>query len=187
MDSCASAQGLWRPMFRQYSRRHCLLALLMGLTVLFFALFVVRLPGVAADDSFIHRRIALNFQQTGKPYFNLDQRVMVTSSPLWTLVLALAGAVLPFANPVPCLEIAFVLVGASAGYLLLWERDREQLPGLILPAIAFLFICVADLPSAVAQMETPCAVALIMAGSLGVFEEEDVGHVAAGFGQLCTL
>jgi hypothetical protein len=155
-------------MFRQYFRRHRLLALLIGLAVLFFAVSVVRLSGVAADDSFIHRRIALNYQQTGKPYFNLDQRVMVTSSPLWTQMLALSGAVLPLANPVPCLEMAFILVGAAAGYLLLWERHRDQLSGLILPAIAFFFICVADLPSALDQMETPCAVALIMAGVLGV-------------------
>lgn len=46
---------------------------------LLLAFCLYRLNGLAADDSFIHRRIALNLLQTGRAYYNLDQRVMVTS------------------------------------------------------------------------------------------------------------
>ena len=157
-----------------------MLALLLGVTGLVFAFCAGRLPGVAVDDSFIHRRIALNYQQMGRPFFNLDERVMVTSSPLWTLVLALAGWVLPMANPVPALELAFILVGAAAAFMLLWDGRSPELPGLVLPglmlpAVAFLLVCVADFPSAIDQMETPLAIALITAGCLGVLKDRPWG------------
>jgi hypothetical protein len=115
-------------MFRVCFRRHLLLAILLTATALVFAVCAIRLSGMAADDSFIHRRIALNYQHLGKPYFNPDQRVMVTSSPLWILLLAVAGAVLPVANPVPWLELSFVLLGAASAYLLMREElDSEGL------------------------------------------------------------
>lgn len=156
-------------MFRAYVRRHLLLGMLLAATALVFAICAVRLAAVAADDSFIHRRIALNYQHLGRPYFNPDQRVMVTSSPLWTLLLAVAGAVLPVKDPVPWLEVSFVLVGAAAAYLLAREGlESEGLPALLFPTVAFLLVCVGDLPSSIDQMETPCAIALILAGSLGI-------------------
>ena len=163
-------------MLRAYFRRHFLLGILLPATALVFAICAVRLSGIAADDSFIHRRIALNFQHLGRPYFNPDQRVMVTSSPLWTVLLAVAGVVLPVTNPVPWLELSFVLVGATAAYFLVREGgERAGLPGLFFPAVAFLCVCVADLPSTLDQMETPCAIALILAGSLGILRKKDWG------------
>ncbi len=157
------------------SRRYLLLALLLGVAGVAFSFCVGRLPGVAVDDSFIHRRIALNYQQIGRPLFNPNERVMVTSSPLWTLLLTLAGLVLPIANPVPCLELIFILAGAAAAYMLLCERRSEILPGLVVPVLAFLFVCAADLPSAMEQMETPLAVALLTAGCLGVLKRKPWG------------
>jgi hypothetical protein len=163
-------------MFRTYFRRHLLLAVLLAATALVIAICAVRLSGMAADDSFIHRRIALNYQNLGRPYFNPDQRVMVTSSPLWTLLLAASGAILPVMNPVPWLELSFVLMGAAAAYLLAREGvGSEGLSALVFPAIAFLYVCVGDLPSAIDQMETPAAIALILAGSLGVLTRKNWG------------
>lgn len=161
--------------FRPYFRRYFPLAILLPAAALVFAISAVRLSGIAADDSFIHRRIALNYQHLGRPYFNPDQRVMVTSSPLWTVLLAVAG-VLPATNPVPWLELSFVLVGATAAYSLVLEgAECAGLPGLFFPAVAFLCVCVTDLPSSLDQMETPCAIALILAGSLGILRKKAWG------------
>jgi len=158
-----------------YVRRHLLLGILLAATALVFAICAFRLSGMAADDSFIHRRIALNYQHLGRPYFNPDQRVMVTSSPLWTLLLAVTGTILPFANPVPWLELSFVLMGATSAYMLAREDRSEGLPGLVFPAVAFLCVCIGDLPSAMDQMEAPCAIALMLAGSLGVLTKKNWG------------
>jgi len=163
-------------MFRAHFRRYFLLGILLSATALVFAICAVRLSGIAADDSFIHRRIARNYQQLGRPYFNSDQRVMVTSSPLWTVLLAVAGVVLPVANPIPWLELTFVLVGATAAYLLVrGGLECEGFSALFYPAVAFLCVCAGDLPSALDQMETPCAVALILAGSLGIVNKKNWG------------
>ena len=161
---------------RAYFRRHLVLAILLTATAMLFAACAIRLSGMAADDSFIHRRIALNYQRLGRPYFNPDQRVMVTSSPLWTLLLVVAGTILPVANPVPWLELSFVLMGAAAAYLLARDGlDSEGLPSLLFPAVAFFYVCVADLPSSMDQMETPCAIALILTGSLGILTRKNWG------------
>jgi len=163
-------------MFRAYFRRHLWLEILLAITTLIFAICAVRLSGLAADDSYIHRRIALNYLHLGRPYYNPDQRVMVTSSPLWTLLLAGTGAVLPVTNPVPWLELSFMLMGAAAAYLLARKGlESEGLAALILPTVAFLYVCVGDLPSAMDQMETPCAIALMLSGTLGVLTRKKWG------------
>jgi hypothetical protein len=48
----------------------------------------LRLFQYAEDDAYIHFRIVENFLRHGKPYFNLNEAVMVSSSPGWTLFLA---------------------------------------------------------------------------------------------------
>jgi hypothetical protein len=162
-------------MFMAFVRRHLLVILLVSAAVV-FAMCAIRLPGIAADDSFIHRRIALNYEHLGKPYFNPDQRVMVTSSPLWTVLLALTGAVLKIANPVPLLELVFVLIGAAAAYLLARDRlDHDRPLGLAFAAIAFLLVFAGDLPSSMDQMESPCAIALMLTGALGVLTSKGWG------------
>jgi hypothetical protein len=155
--------------------RHLLLWILLAVAGAVFAVCAVRLTGMAADDAFIHRRIALHYQILGQPYFNVNQRVMVTSSPLWTVLLAAAGAALPVANPVPALEWIFMLLGPAAAYLLLAQarehdsQDRDSRAGaLVFSGLAFAFVFGANFQSAILQMETPCAVALMLWGALGI-------------------
>src|ERR1700744_2109114 len=50
-----------------------------------------RLRILAADDSYIHLRIATHLMTTGHGYFNLGERVMVTSSPVWTVLLGVSA------------------------------------------------------------------------------------------------
>jgi hypothetical protein len=160
-------------MAQRFFRQNLLLLLLLSATSLVLGLSAFRLSGLPADDAFIHRRIALHYLQTGHAYFNLDQRVMVTSSPLWTVLLAFAGAPFPSANPVPWLELIFVLTGATAAYLLAQEGSPKdaRFAGII-PALAFLCVCAGDLPTAIAQMESPCAVAFMLAGTLGILRNK---------------
>lgn len=158
-----------------FLRRHLPLGILIVAAGLILAICAVRLPGIAADDSFIHRRIANNYQHLGKPYFNPDQRVMVTSSPLWTLLLAATGALLPLDNPVPLLEFGFVLLSAAAAYELVKTGQPEGLSGVVLPVAAFCYAFMAVLPSSMEQMESPCAVALMLAGCLGILRKKDWG------------
>ena len=162
-------------MFRSFLRRHLVLSILIVAAALMFAICAVRLSGMAADDSFIHRRIAINYQHLGKPYFNPDQRVMVTSSPLWTVLLAVAGAVLPVTNPVPWLEFCFVLVSAAAAYVLVQQEHSEGVAGSMLSVVAFLYVWLGVLPSSMEQMETPCAVALMLTGLLGFLNKRAWG------------
>ena len=152
--------------------------MLVAVATLTLAFSFYRLSGQASDDSFIHRRVALNYLQTGKPYFNTGERVMVTSSPLWTLILAAADRVLPFCNPVPFLECLFSLVAASAAYLLV-QSDAEgtaedRWAHLAAPA-AFLFVCAGIFGSAIDQMEAPLAIALVLVGALGLSRNQPWG------------
>jgi hypothetical protein len=153
-----------------WANRYLLLWVLLAAAGLALAIGSVRLAGMPADDAFIHRRIALNYQHLGQPYFNVNQRVMVTSSPLWTLLLAAAGAILPVANPVPWLEWVFVLLGAAAAYLLvLHTKERESyLSSLVFASLAFVCVFAGVFPSAISQMESPCAIALMLGGVLGI-------------------
>ncbi len=67
-------------------------AALAGLLVLLLWLHW-RLYGYAADDAYIHLRIAQHLAEFGLPYFNVDLAVMGSSSTGWTLLLALIMAV----------------------------------------------------------------------------------------------
>jgi len=74
------------------------------------------------DDAYIHLRIAHNMIRTGHPYFNLGERVMVTSSPVWTLLLVLNELVFGARNILWMWNALFVGVAATAAYWLAWSQ-----------------------------------------------------------------
>jgi len=163
-------------MFSDWLRRNRLLLLLLLLTSLVFAVAAHRLVGLAADDAFIHRRIALNYVQTGHAYFNPGQRVMVTSSPLWTILLALGTIILHGSDPAPWLEMFFILASSAAAFLLLREGAQpERESAVLFPAFAFLYTFIGNFASAIDQMETPCAIAFLLAGTLGIARRKSWG------------
>ncbi|MDZ4786599.1 MAG: hypothetical protein SGJ02_11045, partial [bacterium] len=58
---------------------------------LFFLISILvhlRLSDYAFDDAYIHFRISQNFVSHGYPYYNLGDATMVTSSPIWTMLLS---------------------------------------------------------------------------------------------------
>src|ERR1700712_1724280 len=58
---------------------------------LVFAWMLERLSMLVYDDAFIHLRIARNLALTGRAFWNPGERVMATSSPAWTILLAVSG------------------------------------------------------------------------------------------------
>jgi len=166
----------------KYPRGRYLLAALLvgaGLLCLFCS---IRLTGLAADDSFIHRRIALHLLQSGRADFNQNEHVMVTSSPLWTILLALTGVGLHATYSTPVMEVIFVLLGATAAFLLVCELASSESdsapaegPTLFLAALCFLFVVLGELPSLVDQMETACALSLILWGTVGLLRDRSWG------------
>jgi hypothetical protein len=103
-----------------------------------------------ADDAFIHLRIARNLRLFGLPYYELGAPVNASSSPLWTVLLALAGADLRAAQ---LLSVAGLLGGATAAALVL----AAALPVTVAVAAALLLSWMVLLPVSGLLMETPPA------------------------------
>ena len=57
-------------------------------TIISISIFIL-IGNQACDDSFIHYRVAENLALHGKPFFSLADPVNISSSPIWTLILAL--------------------------------------------------------------------------------------------------
>jgi hypothetical protein len=133
---------------------------------------VLALSPYPFDDAFIHLRLARNLAFHGEPYFNLGERVMSGSSPLWMLWLAAVfhltnRASIHAAIVTECLVVASLFL-VSEGFL---AHSRSRSWGTI--AGAFVVTLLA-LPSAGGLMETPLAVALFI-GGLWAFRSGHVG------------
>ena len=123
---------------------------------------VVILSAYPFDDAYIHLRLARNLAIFGEPYFNLGERVMSGSSPLWLLWLAAVIRVTGHGSTIvavatECLVIAAVFVTAE-GFLAHACGRRWQ------TFVAALVVSILALPSAGGLMETPLAIALFFGG-----------------------
>lgn len=149
-----------------------IIALLSALVTFYVS---YRLSVLAADDSYIHRRIAANLVHSGYAYFNLGQRVMATSSPFWTGLLALNFYLLPHLNLIPFYEAVCTGMGCYASYLLSKQCASSWTLGkfargvyIFLPPL--LTFCLL-LRSSVEQMETPFALALLIWAFYAILRE----------------
>jgi hypothetical protein len=119
-----------------------------------------------ADDAYIHLRIANNMIETGHPYFNFGEPVMVTSSPLWTILLVLNELLFGSRNTLWMWNALIVALAASASYSVAWAHVfslgwRQKLTALVLP-ITILVI----LNNSYLGMETPFAMLLLLLATL---------------------
>jgi len=160
-------------------------------TLLVFSFAVLlqwQLRDMPFDDAFIHLRVAKNLELHGVAVFNLGERVMTTSSPLWTVVLALLG-VPTHTWLLPVLEAGLLTASGVLAYVLSrgllpesWNTlaprsmHRSRFSSIALAAIAGVLTMLLLLPSSIGQMETPLAMALLLAAVVS-FEK---GH-SAGF------
>ena len=123
---------------------------------------VLVLSAYPFDDAFIHLRLARNLAFRGEPYFNLGERVMSGSSPLWLSWLSAIFRVTGHASAwaaiiTECLVIAAVFFTAE-GFL---ARPRFR---SWMTLIAAFTVAALALPSAGGLMETPLAIALLFGG-----------------------
>jgi len=141
-----------------------------------------RLRTLIFDDAFIHLRIARNLQAYGIAFFNPGERVLTTSSPLWTTLLAVLK-VPGHLWLLPLIEATSLTACGVLTYLLCLKVLTESVPAIRqvigrIPPIAVHAIIFAGtaatlamlivLPSALGQMETPLAMALLL-GSAFLF------------------
>ncbi|HSY20656.1 MAG TPA: hypothetical protein VK841_00985, partial [Polyangiaceae bacterium] len=110
------------------------------------------------DDAYIHLRVAQNLVRGDGPVFNVGDRVEVTSSPLWTLLLG-AGLRAGLSSHAVILLGALgsaALAGAAAAWL---GAEVAGTPGVVASLL------LATLPGFAAWtgsgMETPLAVAAV--------------------------
>lgn len=124
----------------------------------------LRLCDLAFDDAYIHLRIARNLLHHGHAFFNPGEQVMATSSPLWTVLLALLHApnhpaMLPVAEALLlwCCGVLAVCIGMDT------VSSAVQGRRMAIVGAAGLLTTVLVLTSSLGQMETPLAVALLLA------------------------
>lgn len=131
--------------------------LLFGLTLTLHVVFFK----YAEDDAFIHFRIANNLVKFGVPYYNINEPVMASSAPIWTLVIGTVFKVITtnlyfvsFLNSILTVSGAFVYAQ------LLKKPTSGSLPIIYLWLFATLYIAIL-LQSSIGLMETPLALLLL--------------------------
>jgi len=123
----------------------------------------VRSLPFAYDDAYIHFRIAENLTQANQPFYNIGERVMATSSPVWTYLLSiinLTGLSLPLAiaviNPL-------LLVLGGVFWVGILEQSAIPKRFIVIFHLAYAGLLI---PSCAGLMETPLAICLAGAGLL---------------------
>jgi hypothetical protein len=118
----------------------------------------------ADDDSYIHLRIVKNLLQHGVPYFNVDERVMSSSSSGWTIVLYLVFRLFGYSEQFLPLLHATVLTAAVWVYARLFAQltHISSLLSLLFSAIMVTACCHF---ASLGCMETTFALTLLGAGA----------------------
>lgn len=108
----------------------------------------------AADDAYIHMRIARNFAEQGVPYFNPHEAASGSSSLLWLLIMtALFKLIAPTPQLVPIMTTIFTLGILGASTLIL----SEKYPRRVALVLSFILVMTAVSDVAAQLMETPAA------------------------------
>lgn len=125
----------------------------------------IRLLPFACDDAYIHFRIAENFAQHGAPYFNCEQNVMATSSPVWTCAVTLLTLLAQLTHSSLPLLVALINGCLTVFGAIIWSRILQKTINrgpskTTLWLFRFVYVGIL-LPSSVALMETPLAMLLV--------------------------
>lgn len=144
-----------------------IVAISIAVFLLFF-FFIWRLRFFVPDDLYIHARIALHLTATGHGWFNSGERVMVTSSPLWTVLLS--TCIYLFGEhplTIPLLNAVFVsLAWALASSILIISSGTQATARKRTLIYIAVFVTSVGLlaGTSVGQMETVLAICLFLAG-----------------------
>jgi hypothetical protein len=102
----------------------------------------IRFAPYAADDSFIHLRIAQNYIQYGVPFFNPDTAINSSSSTVWTLILSLLESLkLCSLVNIALLNAAFLSIAAAVwGFIAYHSTSRNKILIAILSGLAVVAV-----------------------------------------------
>jgi hypothetical protein len=136
--------------------------------VLGLCIGVTLLARFSFDDAYIHMRIARHLAFDGVPYFNVHERVMGGSSPLWLLLVS--GLFRVAGSPEPLLVVALECAVVSGLWLAvdLWLADVSGRRSWLTSALAFAMAYGLVLPTAGFLMEPPLAALLGVLGLLAL-------------------
>ena len=141
---------------------------LLFLLLLFF--LHVEFYEYAADDAYIHFRVARNLVEYGKPYYNHDEPLKVSTSSGWTVLISIILAIAAktgLAGNFPLL-VAILNALILTAILYLYTRILETVLQKDLPVgvgLLFQIPCLAILlPTSLELMETPFAILIAGVG-----------------------
>jgi len=98
----------------------------------------IAFPSFTIDDTYIAYRYAYNIFHHGEYVFNLDEKVLATTSPLYTLLLTVSQFI---SNDLPQMSIFIsYLSSAAAGFLAALVIKRDNWPVAVFCALSFPFV-----------------------------------------------
>ena len=164
--------------FRLRLTKSFLLSGALTILLLFVCLFTsIKLMPLAQDDAYIHFRISENFAKYFLPYFNVSEKVMSTSSFVWTSLLAVfAFFKLSLPITIAILNPILIVIGSSIWPRLLSKLEENRKRSFL----SYLFQIVYTgllLPSALGLMETPLAFLLLGIGVLLISNNKPFGWI----------
>lgn len=141
----------------------------------------------AFDDAFIHFRVARNFVENGKPYYNVGEAVKVSTSSGWSIFLAIIFKLVNlvkfegyFPFIIRMINSFILLIG-----MYIYTRLLENLRGEHFSEFTSLMFQISYvailLPSSIGLMETPFALLLTGIGIYLLAHERHLGFMLLGF------
>jgi len=136
----------------------------------------------AFDDAYIHFRIADHYVRFGAPYYHVDEPILATSSPAWTLVLAVLRRLAGRDGLVPA-TAALNALCTVAGSVVYVRWLQSVVGGARRSPAAWCFaVPYASLVqyASIGMMETPLALLVAGVGLWTIGRRRPVGFVALG-------
>ena len=130
-----------------------------------FSFVILTLARFPYDDAFIHLRIARNLAVHAQPFFNLGERVMADSSPLWMVLIAGLFKILPGSGPS---SVAVLECGIATALLLVVEQYLARVSGRsdAIPLIAAAAVSAMTVQASGGLMESGLALLLLTSAGL---------------------
>lgn len=139
------------------------------------------------DDAFIHFRIARNLVESGEPFFNLGEKVLASSSPVFTFFV-IAPIFVLFGKSLSAVLVVCAIISWIAVFLLarLVAASQEKLSLSKEFTISTSFL-LALLPASISCMETSLAVAVMALGGVLFYRHNAMAFMLIALGIFVRL
>jgi hypothetical protein len=153
-------------------------------TLAIFLIFIhIRLYQYAFDDAFIHFRIARNLFETGKPYFNVNEAVKVSTSSGWVIFLTILFSILHlfnFEDGLPmlvCITNALATLGGLFVYGKIIGRLSKNQPSFLTTILFYAAYIALVIPSSIGLMEIPFGLFIVGLGIYCLLSDKTGGFI----------